>query len=146
MKLARRDHENCVLLYTDLDNLKQTNDLLGHETGSQLIVETANLLRKAFRDSDIIARVGGDEFTVLMIGSSPLKESEIKIRLQRQIREFNAEPKRSFELSLSIGLLRFEPSLSTLEDILQQADSKMYEDKKAKKLKRQALIRTSLTA
>ncbi len=146
LKLARRDHENCVLLYTDLDNLKQTNDLLGHETGSQLIIETANLLRKAFRDSDIIARVGGDEFTVLMIGSSPLKESEIKRRLQRQIREFNAELKHSFELSLSIGLLRFEPSLSTLEDILQQADSKMYEDKKAKKLKRQALIRTSLNA
>ena len=146
LKLARRSHENCVLLYADLDNLKQTNDLLGHETGSQMIAETGRLLKKVFRDSDIIARIGGDEFTVLMVGSSPLRENEVKRRLQRQIREFNAERPGSYELSLSVGLMRFDPSKSTLEDALQQADDKMYEEKKTKKMNRQALIQTSLAS
>ncbi|MEP6924482.1 MAG: diguanylate cyclase [Pyrinomonadaceae bacterium] len=146
LKFAIRSHENCVLLYADLDNLKQVNDSLGDDTGSQMIVETANLLKKVFRDSDIIARVGGNEFTVLLIGSSPLKEDQIKKRLQKHITTFNAKRLHPFELLLSVGLLRFEPDKSSLEDAMQQANHKMYQDKKIRKTNHQILIQANIAS
>lgn len=144
LKVARRSCENCCLLYADLDNLKQVNDLLGHDSGSQMIIEAAKILKKVFRESDIVARVGGDEFTVLMTGGLLIEENEIKQRLQKQTAEFNSKAVHPFALSLSVGLLSFDPNNSQLEEVMRQADSKMYQDKKNRKMNRATLIQATV--
>ncbi len=65
-KLTKRNHKSMVLFFGDLDELKTINDTLGHFEGDQALIDTANLLRKTFRETDIMARIGGDEFVVLI--------------------------------------------------------------------------------
>lgn len=142
-RVARRNDEKCFLLYADVDNLKQINDLYGHEAGSRIIVEAANLLKTAFRDSDIIARVGGDEFTVLMTTGTTLRENEIRERLQSKIDEFNCEKRFAYQLLLSVGIIPFQPKNTTLEQAMRQADAVMYDDKKRRKMNRETLLQTA---
>lgn len=67
LKLAKRQQEGLFMLYADLDDLKKINDTLGHQKGDWALIDTANLLKETFRESDIIARIGGDEFVVMPI-------------------------------------------------------------------------------
>jgi diguanylate cyclase (GGDEF)-like protein len=65
LKLANRYNKGIFIFSADLDDLKIINDNFGHKTGDSALVETANILKKTFRESDIIARIGGDEFVIL---------------------------------------------------------------------------------
>ena len=65
LRIAQRSQLPVSVLFVDLDNLKQINDTLGHDTGSAFLVETANLLNETFRETDVIGRIGGDEFAVI---------------------------------------------------------------------------------
>jgi two-component system, cell cycle response regulator len=70
VKLSNRQKNVLYLLFADLDNLKEINDIYGHEAGDQVLIETAKIFRDSFRDSDIIARIGGDEFIVVPAGTT----------------------------------------------------------------------------
>lgn len=136
LKLARdrRTEERLLLVYADVDGLKQINDRFGHEEGSRAIVEAGVLLRKSFRASDIIARIGGDEFCVLAVGASAQSAEDITARIEENLRRHNAQSTCPYRLWLSVGVTRIDPGCTdSVGDLLVRADRAMYEDKNEKK-------------
>jgi diguanylate cyclase (GGDEF)-like protein len=129
LKLARRNAQSTLLLFCDVDNLKQINDSYGHREGDLALVRTADALEEAFRDSDILARLGGDEFVVLAMEASSQNQEAILHRLKKCLTKANANESR-YELSLSVGVARFDPQRAIpLGELMEQADRAMYEQK-----------------
>ncbi len=135
LKVARRRETPLVLLFIDVDGLKGVNDSSGHAAGDLLLGDTAALLSATFRESDVVARVGGDEFCVLL--TSDASEAWLAVRrLLVAIDEHHEEPSpvRPFRLSLSIGSATFDPhNPRSIEQLMQQADHAMYANKRAKR-------------
>ena len=121
------------MLFADLDKMKLINDNLGHTKGDKALIEAASILREVFRASDIIARIGGDEFAVLGIGATMDAWGALESRLQHQIAIHNAIENRDYKISLSVGI-----AYSDLEDhysidaLMSKADTLMYEQKRRK--------------
>lgn len=133
IQLAKRKKRNLLFLFCDLDNFKYINDNFGHLIGDQVLKDTSSILKEVFRESDIIARFGGDEFVVLAIDVKKDDQKVIFERLKRKIEDYNKINKRSYDLSISIGAVFYESdNLTNVEDILDKADKLMYEDKKKK--------------
>jgi diguanylate cyclase (GGDEF)-like protein len=121
-----------TLVYVDVDGLKALNDEEGHEAGDALLVETAALLRAAFRSTDILARLGGDEFVVLTRGLHG-DGAIIRHRIARLSQALHRSGAQSCEISLSAGVILAPPcAVPALEDLLSRADKAMYEIKQAK--------------
>ncbi|HEX3183987.1 MAG TPA: diguanylate cyclase [Pyrinomonadaceae bacterium] len=130
---ARRQKESLLLLFIDLDGMKKINDEFGHNEGDVALVKTAEILNRSFRSSDIIARLGGDEFTVLVTDRNANKHDAIK-RLNENLKAYNKSEKRGFKLAFSIGVAQLEPERMTcFEELLEQADQAMYEQKRLKR-------------
>jgi diguanylate cyclase (GGDEF)-like protein len=132
-----------LLVFVDLDDLKLINDAHGHLEGNRALSGTANILRACFRQSDIIARVGGDEFCVLMTDASQDSAVQVRKRLQHRVDFTNAVSASRFRLSLSIGIadvpaVRQPP----VEELLRLADALMYEQKRDKQAR--SSVKTSL--
>ena len=127
---ARRTHQQLTLLYFDLNGLKRINDSLGHEMGSRLLVDAANLLRANFRSSDIVARVGGDEFAVVARnGRNDLVAA--LMRLDAATAAANAVPGVPYRISYSMGEATHEPgSKESFVNLVVRADAMMYERKR----------------
>ena len=135
LKLVRsnRVKNELSLFYADMDGLKQINDRFGHEAGSQAIVKVAGVLKETFRETDIIARIGGDEFTVLTVEVSPDKDNTVKARLQENIRRHNETGDCQHPLSLSIGVAQADAvGITSVEELLARADQAMYAQKRMK--------------
>ena len=134
IKLARRSHRGITLVYLDLDRFKTINDSLGHHVGDRALQRVADILRATFRRSDVIARMGGDEFAVLALEAAG-EDSELLLnRLREQVAAFNHGNRESFQLSLSCGMARDDGMTRIpLEDLLAQADAAMYEEKRNKR-------------
>jgi diguanylate cyclase (GGDEF)-like protein/PAS domain S-box-containing protein len=133
LKLARRTRRGLVLLYADIDGLKQINDQYGHEEGSKAILRVGEVLRRTFRDTDIIARLGGDEFVALHTNVSPDDVDTIRRRLADSLAEYNHQRDHPFELSLSVGIIFIAPDTTrAIEELLKIADEAMYEEKRRK--------------
>ncbi|MCK5063768.1 MAG: diguanylate cyclase [Candidatus Fermentibacteraceae bacterium] len=125
-----RSKPEIGLLFIDLDDLKSINDKFGHHAGDRAIVETANILRNTFRESDIAARIGGDELVALFLGSLEIDRESFKTRIRSGIEELNSKGGLPFKLSLSCGYAstRLDENTS-LEELLSRADSLMYSEK-----------------
>lgn len=129
--IANRMKRPFSLLYLDLNDMKTINDELGHQQGDQALVDLAHILKKTFRGSDIIARVGGDEFIVLLreSGKRSLEKAVIE-NLQENLKIQNEEAERTYKLSVSSGLTHYNPqNPCSLEELLARADELMYENK-----------------
>ena len=137
LRIAQRSQLPVSVLFVDLDNLKQINDTLGHESGSAFLVETAKLLKQTFRETDVIGRIGGDEFAVICQGS----RTAISIAAQRlhlASKAQDSQSGRSYPLSLSLGFVTTdEHARHSLNELLTAADRAMYEQKRRKKLERE---------
>lgn len=135
-KLADRTKRLISLLYLDIDGLKTINDELGHKEGDKALIDTSNILKRTFRESDIIARVGGDEFTVLLTEPSGSDVKNVAVdHLQNKLKEFNLQAGRNYELILSIGMACYDPECPcSIDKFLMRADDLMYKDKKHHKL------------
>ncbi len=135
LKLANRQKKGIILHSIDVDNLKSINDTFGHQEGDLVLVETANILKDSFRESDIIARIGGDEFLVLQ-GESTDDHSDTPVRrLQERLASHNSRTSKKYQLSMSLGTAYFDPeSPCSIDELLIQADNRMYDQKKRKKL------------
>ncbi len=130
---SKRMENDLLLFYADMDGLKQINDRFGHEAGSQAIRKVAEVLKKTFRETDIIARIGGDEFTILTVEASPDKNHAVKARLQENIRRYNEKDDCLYPLSLSIGVAQADTlSVASIEELLTRADQAMYAQKRSK--------------
>lgn len=134
LKFARRSARGVLLVYLDVDDLKTINDTLGHQMGDRALVRVADVLRETFRQSDIIARIGGDEFAVMALEASEENETQLLDRLKRRFREGNQEAGVPFDLSVSLGASRFPGDGTTrLQDLLATVDDAMYREKFRKK-------------
>lgn len=133
LKHANRTNERFVLVFADLDGLKQINDRFGHHEGSHAIIKAAEILKQTFRTSDIVARLGGDEFTVLALASSDDNAETIKGRLQEKIRHFNERRELPYEIAISVGvvLLDTHSSQLSLDELISKADAAMYQHKQS---------------
>ena len=130
---ARRQKENLLLLFIDLDGMKRINDEFGHNEGDNALINTAAILNRSFRSSDIIARLGGDEFTVLVTDLNASQEDAIA-RLNENLKAYNASETRGHKLAFSIGVATLEPERMTcFEELLEQADQAMYKQKRMKR-------------
>lgn len=133
--IAQRDGKECGLIFIDIDGLKNVNDTLGHETGSQMIIDTAGILKAVFqRTTDITARLGGDEFTVLVTDAEGMDVETLENKIQNSLNAFNEENSRPYSIAVSVGATRFYPDgENTLEKAMKQADELMYRHKMNKK-------------
>ena len=133
LRLAKRAKRPFSVIYVDLDNLKATNDLLGHQTGSKFLTETSEILRTTFRETDVLGRIGGDEFAVAGHFSRSAIAGAIQ-RLETCCEEKNAKEGRGYPLSFSVGhVTTAETGTETLDELLARADEAMYMAKRGKK-------------
>ena len=132
LKLSVRTKKTLLFLFIDVDNLKWINDHYGHQAGDQALIDLAAVLKKTFRKSDIIARIGGDEFVVL--SESTDRNGDIAVtRLYENIAEENARGDRPCPLSISVGTTQFDPEhLVSIDELLSKADASMYSQKRKK--------------
>jgi diguanylate cyclase (GGDEF)-like protein len=130
LKHAYRSGQELLLFCADVDNLKNVNDSYGHPEGDLALIHTAEALKRTFRNSDILARFGGDEFCMLAMEATIQNERAIHDRLQESLRRLNSGEQR-YALSLSIGVTRFDPRHpATVEQLIAEADQKMYAEKR----------------
>jgi diguanylate cyclase (GGDEF)-like protein len=130
LKVAIRTRKRSLLLYIDMDDLKWINDQCGHNEGDQALIHLSQILKKTFRESDIIARIGGDEFVVLL--ESDVENDEMLItRLYENIKDCNAKGSQSYKLSISVGAAPFDPENPiSIDELLSKADTLMYAQKR----------------
>jgi diguanylate cyclase (GGDEF)-like protein len=134
MKIANRTRGKLALLFADLDEFKSINDTWGHGKGDEALIAIADIFRKTFRESDLIARMSGDEFAILILNTPEEHFTIIKDRLQKNIDGHNAQGGQTYTLSVSIGIAVYDHGQPcTIDSLLQQADARMYEQKQQKK-------------
>ena len=133
-RLAQRTGKRFLVGFVDVDGLKHINDTFGHQEGNHALVETAGVLKDSFRQSDILARYGGDEFAVLVSDADEASTATVISRVQDKVRIRNEQPGRVYQLALSIGIVSSNPaSPADLEALLHHADRLMYEQKIARR-------------
>lgn len=136
LRTARRTGESCTLLFGDLDRFKVINDTFGHEVGDEALREIATLLRETFRGSDVVARLAGDEFTVLALNATAVDLTALQSRLQAAIKLGNAAraagtDSAKYVLGLTLGTATFDPACPvSIDTLLRDADLDLYERKR----------------
>jgi len=129
LKGAIRTKKRPLLLFIDMDDLKWINDHYGHSEGDQALIDFANILNKTFRESDMIARIGGDEFVVLLESTDENAETMVT-RLYENLRDYNTKRSQRI-LSISLGTAQFDPEYPiSIDELLSKADALMYAQKR----------------
>jgi len=121
------------LLMVDIDYFKHYNDNNGHLAGDQVLKAIAILIQRGVRQSDIVARYGGEEFSAILINTGREEALEIAERVRRNVADTrfpneNAQPNK--DLTVSVGVATFSSSISTLTDLIREADHALYRAKK----------------
>ena len=130
LRLARRSDRSLLLFFIDLDGLKEINDAFGHTEGDAALMWTAEALEATFRDSDVIARIGGDEFAALAIEASGQSEACIRQRLTEYLNSVSRKAS-DYKFSVSLGTARFDPrNPVSIRELIAEADRAMYEQKR----------------
>jgi diguanylate cyclase (GGDEF)-like protein len=134
---ARRAGRPVSVLFFDADGLKEVNDSLGHDVGSELLLDIATLLRATFRGSDVVGRVGGDEFAVITYGRQAELAPALR-RLDDATEAANSAGNKPYRISFSVGGVTTEPqSEESLAELLERADAAMYERKRQRRAARE---------
>ena len=139
-KLARRIGHRCMVAFVDVDGMKKLNDTWGHSAGDQAIKVAGGLLRETFREADVVARIGGDEFVVFMVEGRDAPAQVAAERLERAVGEWRRESTAPWAaiFDLSFGSAACERrDRSELDELLERADAEMYLHKR----RRQAVRR-----
>ncbi len=133
LAVCERVNRPCSAVYIDLDEFKKINDRFGHAEGDRALVDFAHLLLGTFRESDVIGRLGGDEFCVLVTDGDQQGIAVALARLDEGVRIRNADPKHRCKLSYSVGICTWDPLRhSSIAELLRDADANMYVSKRAK--------------
>jgi len=134
IRIANRSQRGLLILFIDIDNFKQINDSLGHQAGDKVLQEVASVLRDTFRHSDILARMGGDEFAILAIEHESTDSETVIRRLRQNLKNRMEQLPSLSQPSLSIGLARYDPTQPcSLDELLGLADARMYAEKQRKR-------------
>lgn len=131
---ARRFNQEIGIIYMDIDNLKQTNDTYGHDAGDEGICRLAALLKSNTRDADLIARMGGDEFVLMLLASDPLFIPTFCARMVEEYAAVTDNDESLRSLGISYGYKFFPAnSVLSLNEMIDQADLLMYQQKQVRK-------------
>ncbi len=131
----QRTNKNLMFVYADLDELKHINDSFGHQEGDRALIKTAEILRETFRSSDVLGRLGGDEFMVCAAVDPEGGVESALSRLNLEFENHNALKAVPYTLSVSVGLAIMDPEgTESVEDLMARADQAMYENKRKRKL------------
>lgn len=127
--------KHALICYADMDNLKYVNDVFGHDEGDFSLREIASILKEAFRNGDVIGRMGGDEFIVFAITEMENFEATIKERIVAITKRHNEAAGKPYPIDMSTGIAEFVcgPEID-IHEIIEQADEKLYKEKAHKKL------------
>lgn len=126
--LAKRHATDLSILFLDLDQFKQVNDRLGHRAGDEVLKNVANALLNGVRKTDIVGRLGGDEFGIILIRAGQIEADARLARLAAQLEE---DVTRLYGVSASIGLATWKIDQS-VDDLMAAADRRMFDQKAAK--------------
>ena len=127
---ARRTGSTTGVLFIDLDDLKDINDQQGHRAGDQTLQATAAILSRQTRPTDIVARVGGDEFCLIIHDATTETLSKLASRIDTALVDHNCATSTPHTISLSLGSVLADPrSAATITDLIERADHAMYERK-----------------
>jgi len=135
--LAQKTLASCArygwkstLVFLDLNKFKEINDNYGHKAGDQALIDFAQLLNEIVRESDIIARFGGDEFVVMLMNTAEnIARSKVGDFMQK-LKQYNQQGTQAYELWASYGIVEYVPGKhGNLEDLISAADSLMYQNK-----------------
>lgn len=133
LALSNRTQKGLILIYADLDGMKWINDNLGHEGGDKAIMCVTKVLKGTFRRSDVIGRVGGDEFAILALEAKAESLDMIRNRLKDNLELAVCNTGSECKLSLSLGIIYYDPEKPhTIEELLNRADKLMYKEKGCK--------------
>ena len=127
--------QRIMMFYADMDDLKLINDNFGHEEGDVAISGAASVLRQTFREGDLVARIGGDEFIAMLVWDGQIKNLEHRImsRLTLSLETYNQIMEKPYDLSISMGVTTTEINeTSTLEELMRKADEQLMEKKRKK--------------
>lgn len=133
--LSKRNHQNLAVLFMDLDDFKKVNDQFGHVIGDAYLCQVASLIKSQLRESDVVARFGGDEFVILLV-NIPSKEAALKFSQQLSSKLEAAMIQiedMSFVVKASIGCAVYPVDGLDAESLIQIADTHMYEVKVQRK-------------
>jgi diguanylate cyclase (GGDEF)-like protein/PAS domain S-box-containing protein len=134
LRLASREQRTAAVIFCDLNGMKEINDRNGHEEGDRALKDTADMLRGACREVDVVARFGGDEFVIFALDVTESGLLVLRERVRASLAELNGSGERPFFLSLSVGAAFFRPDRSeTIQQLLDRADAEMYERKRARR-------------
>ena len=127
IKRSNRDQQELAILFIDLDHFKEVNDTLGHDRGDMLLIEAGRRIQACVRASDTVARMGGDEFTVIL--AELPSSSQLDSILQKMLRALGAVFQLGNEqvfVSASIGITMYPTDATEIEDLLKNADQALY--------------------
>ena len=133
-EMSLKPSETCAMFLIDLDNFKSVNDEFGHEKGDEVLCEISKILKSSFRKTDCVARIGGDEFAVLMANITD--KSYVINRIKKILGEFpivlkDEETGKEVKVSLSVGIIFTKPGQEIeYDEMYRRADKLMYKAKK----------------
>ena len=129
VELAKRHNDDIFIFFLDLDGMKEINDSLGHDFGDKALIDTSKIMHKSFRTTDILSRVGGDEFVVVAVKAQFEFIPIIIQRVKDFVKEQNSSEEK-FKISISIGVSKVDlDAESPLDEAIRDADKKMYDSK-----------------
>jgi len=131
LAVARRYNNKLTFVFIDIDNFKETNDSFGHQKGDEVLKKVGQILEEESRDSDIVARWGGDEFIMLLTKTSAKQAVILIKRIQESFSHYVREEDLNSNLTLSFGVE--EGQEESIKEIIDKADRQMYLRKKKKK-------------
>ena len=135
LRIARRQMKDALLMYVDLDEFKELNDRYGHAEGDRALIAIGKLLRRAVRDCDVVARMGGDEFTIMALDADRAAARIIQRRIEERVALLNASGEFQTTIALTIGHTRVRPTdTASVTELLARADSLLYARKRRRKL------------
>lgn len=112
IKLASRQKKRVILFYADIDDLKGINENFGRQEGDMMLKETADIVKATFRRSDIKARIGDDEFVVLLIEATEDHFEAINTNFRSMLEAFNSKRNQKYKLSISTGVTSYDPAFN----------------------------------
>ena len=132
LKRAAKNGKSGIVFFADMDGLKKINDTWGHKIGDLAIKTEAKILIEAFRDSDIVGRLSGDEFAIVSTGLAKGYVSAIRERLKQLNKFYSEKAELPLTLSISLGYVEFTPDNCSLDELLSRADQVLYKEKEIK--------------
>jgi diguanylate cyclase (GGDEF)-like protein len=129
---SKRNQASLAVAMLDIDHFKQINDVYGHKTGDDVLIELAQLLRQNLRESDVVARYGGEEFALVLPETTCLEALALLDRLRRLVQGHRfTRAGKSLKVTISLGVTQFDLQRHDLTSLLEEADLGLYQSKRS---------------